>query len=255
MKKLSMMFVASLLIFFIPFSVNAEQKTFDDLFEEWEMNGYPANVGHVYEEKGEIVIGLVNPTEADKKAIRSQISDSEKVKFETATYSYNELLSISDDIWDEMDAQKTEEIYMTAIGWEEDKNGKPIKSTDGSKEFRVFVGVADDVLEKYEKKYAELYGEKVIVEVGEPGEEEIATDDDNNNLMVYLFLFIIFLVGLFFIYRERKNVVVSKQTVDGELITDKRLLSRKETISAIKESAITPSENVYRSIKKKITDK
>ena len=73
--------VTCLLILSLPLTVygSAEdgEMAFEELYNDWEMNGYPDYVGHVIYDSDEdqYVIGLVDPSEAEIDELESKLGD------------------------------------------------------------------------------------------------------------------------------------------------------------------------------------
>lgn len=275
MKKWSMLFIALLLTFSTSLPSFAEDSNegsitdeerratneltegmtntdemMEELLTEWDTNGYPDNVGYVYydNDSGKYIIGLVNADESSKNEIKSMLPASENLIFETATYSYNDLLKVQDKIEKEMDAQtdETRDIHSVAIG-ELGENGK---------EPRVIVGVDKSSFDDYTKKFETLYGDMVYVEVGGPGVEESTTEQDINRMWLYTtFIAMLGVVMFGALLIKRNRLVLAKQTVNGGLVAESRPLRRSEVISAVKESVVEPSDHVYKAILKEIKDR
>lgn len=264
-----MIFIAMLLIFSVPLlsfaedlnegSITDEEQSatnestkgmtnihemIEELVTEWETTGYPDNVGYLYYDNdfGKYVIGLVDADESHKNEIKSKVSESESLIFETATYSFNDLLNIQDKIVNEMAAQsdETKNIHSVVIGGLGEINGK---------EPRVIVGVDKSSLDDYTKKFEALYGGMVYVEGEDPGVEETTTVHDVNHMWLYTVFIAILcfaILGVFLINRNR--FVMVKQTASGELTAESRPLRRNEVVLAIKKSGIEPGDDVYKSI-------
>lgn len=271
MKKISMIFIAMLLIFSVPLLSFAESITdegrdvtkeltegmenihemIEELVIEWETNGYPDNFGYLYydEHSEKYVIGLVNTDDSYKNEIKSKVSESENLIFETATYSFNILRSTQDKIVKEMASQSddTRDIHSVVIGGLGEVNGK---------DPRVIVEVDKTSLDDYTEKFEALYSDMVYVEAGNPGREETTTLHDENHIFLYTtFIAVLFvgMMGVFFVYRNR--FMTAKQTASGELITESRPFRRNEVISAVKKSGVEPSHDVYKSIIRKVKNK
>lgn len=259
MRKYIIVAFALLLILLTPFTSIAHaseegKMSFQDMYNDWEMNGYPDYVGHViYDDTvDKYEIGLVNATEADKNEILSKIGNNDGVVLGTARYSYNELLKFQNQIID--DTNGVEGIYGLAVGWTS-VDGEVIGFGESGKEFRIILTVDENLYGEYVKKLQEDYGDMVHVETGEMAVE--LGDDSGltqSNTALYLTIFAVFslaILGVFFINR---GAVLVKQSASGDNITESRPLGREEVISAVKESGIKPKDSVYRSILDKIKE-
>lgn len=240
----------------------------EEVLLEWEMNGYPDNVGSVYydSDSEKHVISLVNDDEEHRNEIRALLSDPDFQDFETATYSYNELLAVQHEIEKEMMAQTEDTINISSagLGWTT-IDGELVGFGPSGKEFRVVVGVPESSFAEYSEKYETLYGDMVYVEIGSagigvPSEDasdgtEIMMTQDNNNIWLYTGIFTMLCIGLIAtVIIKRNGFIFVKQTTNGELETNSKSLHRNEVVSAVKESKIEPRDNVYHAIKKKIAD-
>jgi len=146
----------------------------------------------------------------------------------------------------------------------------------------VLVEIADGYEKEYAKKYIEQYGAFVGVtndiaatnnaEAGFGGLEiagnakngleiggniknglEIDGNTKNGfNLWVLIFGGVLILGIAAILFTNRTRFVPAMQTTNGNVVTGNPPVSRKQTIAAIRNSAITPSDNVYNSIMEKI---
>src|SRR5690625_3630728 len=91
-----------------------EREAVEQLMSEWEGNGYPDNVGHVMmDNDGKIIIGLVDNSESAQADIKAMVDEPDLLNFESAKYSYNDLLATNDEIVEIMTEQSgdSQEIY------------------------------------------------------------------------------------------------------------------------------------------------
>ena len=134
---------------------------FDNAFKQWEISGYPDDIGGVYYDSdlGKMGILIVNPEQGRIDELRAMFSDG--VVLTPSTFSYNELRLAQEEI-DAIMAPGSG-IYSTGVGW---------TSTDGivhgfgesGKEFRLVVGVDESVFDHYSEGFAALYGDRVVIE-------------------------------------------------------------------------------------------
>lgn len=241
----------------------------EGLLSEWEMNGYPDNVGSVYYDSNseKYVISLVNNDEAHRDEIRALLSDPDFQDFETATYSYNDLLAVQHKIEKDMMEQTdvAQNISWVGVGWAT-IDGEVVGFGASGKEFRVVVGVPESSFTEYSEKYETLYGDMVYTEIGNAGigiPSEDASDgvetmikQDDNNIWLYTAVFTMLCIGLLAtVFIKRNGFVSVKQTTNGEIETNSNSLRRNEVVSAVKESTIEPGDNVYHAIKQEIEKK
>lgn len=176
MKKQWIAWILALCVLLCAMPALATEDGYDlnALLLDWEQNGYPDDVCGTYydEEMGCIVISLLADDLTRQAEIRAQISDAEKIGFDTATYSFNAMLAAMHEIL----ARDSADIYTTGIGWTS-SGGNVHGFGESGKEFRVIVTVSEEHLAQYTALYENLYQGMVVVEAGEP-----VVPTDNNQL-------------------------------------------------------------------------
>lgn len=262
MKKLIIASLAILLVLLLPMSVFSQdldgREVIQELFNDWEINGYPDNIGHVaYDnDAGKHVIGIVDINEEAENEIKAKLSNTDNIVFENASYSYNDLLRIQNEI--SSDSQGVKGIYSMGLGWttiDDQVRG----FGDSGHEFRVVVSLDETIYDEYTAKFQSEYGDMVYTEVGIGPAllDDLGVAEENqtakSNMSLYLTLlamltFIIF--GGILINRYRYTAV--KESADGHDVTESKPLGRNEVISAVKESGLKPRDDVYKKIKNKI---
>ena len=119
MRKIVCMIAIAAMIL-VPALSLAQTMTAKVLAAQWEMKGYPNDVGSVYvdSETEKLVFTLTDNTEARQQELLALVSDPDQVDFGDATYSYNELFLVQEEIANEMAAQGMRgPIYGVGIGW------------------------------------------------------------------------------------------------------------------------------------------
>lgn len=261
MKKFIIVSLAFLLILFTPFASFAQNSddllTIMELYGEWETNGYPDNIGHVvYDDiSDKYVVGLVDSNEAAIKEIEARLSSSEDVIFEKATYSYNQMLKVQNEITEQMQGQ---EIFGIGLGWTT-IDGEVRGFGESGHEMRIVLTTSEDSYDNYVEMYQSEYGDMVYVEVGSPAvvdtmdiyDDSLVEDSTNSYLPLIVVLGIITFAVVFI---GRNKFVLVKQAANGDNVVESTSVGRKEVISAVKESGIKPRDNVYKAILKKIKE-
>ncbi len=163
--------------------VNSDaDKAMEQLMSEWEGNGYPDNVGHVMmDNDGEIIIGLVDNSESAQADIKEMIDEPDQLNFESARYSYNDLLATHEEIAKMMNEQvdDSRDIYGVGTGLAT-IDGEVTGFGDSGHEFRVVVSVAEDAYDKYVETFNETYGDRVYVEsTSEPPTDDVESFEDD----------------------------------------------------------------------------
>ena len=136
----------------------------EEIFAQWEKTGYPDDIGGVYYDSGSGRMGvlLVNMMQERVDELRATLIDD--VIFTPSTYSYNELRLVQDEIGTIMSADSG--IYSTGVGWT-GTGGRVHGFGESGMEFRLVVGVDRSVFHHYSEGFAALYGDRVVVEIGE----------------------------------------------------------------------------------------
>lgn len=259
MRKLMIFMVTCLLILSLPLTVygSAEdgEMAFEELYNDWEMNGYPDYVGHVIYDSDEdqYVIGLVDPSEAEIDELESKLGDSPNLVLGEASYSYNELLSLQEKIWQEIG--DIEGIYGMGIGWT-NIDGEVTGFGESGHEMRLVVSVDESVYDEISERLASEYGDMVYTELGAPPTlDTLETEDASSNESIYLTIItVLFLAMLGMYFIRRKTFIAVKESADGSQVIESKSLSRNDVISALKESGFKPRDDLYEDIEKKIKE-
>ena len=82
----------------------------------------------------------------------------------------------------------------------------------------------------------------------------VANSAANNTAWLWTAICAVLLGALLVLLKYRSRMVPVMQTNSGNIVAAKTPLSRKQAITIIKNSALTPSDDVYDSIKKRIDD-
>jgi len=90
---------------------------------------------------------------------------------------------------------------------------------------------------------------------GENVNDILPIDDNKSNqfnmwILTFGGLFIFAIAAILFVNRTR--FIPAMQTANGNVVTGNAPISRKQTISAIKNSTVTPSDNVFNSIMERV---
>src|SRR5690625_5232434 len=164
-------------------NVNSDaDKAMEQLMYEWEENGYHDNIGHVMmNSDGKLIIGLVDNSESAQADIKEMVNEADQLNFESAEYSYNDLLATHDEIAKTMNEQEDDsrDIYGVGTGLAT-IDGEVTGFGDNGHEFRVVVTVAEDAYDKYVESFTEAYGDRVYVEAtSEPPTDDVENLEDD----------------------------------------------------------------------------
>jgi len=226
----------------------------------WAMNGYPDNISFAYEAGGEMLddvtsvayweIGIVNADEASKQEIIDLLSPNCRITFRDCKWSYSQRETAFNEIY----ASRGDIVL----------NVQMILNSE-----EVLVEIADGYEKEYARKYIEQYGAFVGVtnDIGaandaraglgleKGGDSGLETGNNKNNAFGgWLWpVCVIFLIGVVTaLYVNRTRLIPAAQTNNGNIVTGNAPISRKQIIAAVKRSALTPSDDVFRAIKEKI---
>jgi hypothetical protein len=220
------------------------------LFQYWEENGYPDYVGGVI--NGNTIL-LVNDDGSMEEAIRISLVENSGVSFGSALYSYNTLTAINNEIVANY-LGKDENVKTVSVGWDY-QNGVLSGFGESGNEFRVIISVDEAVATEYANRFYSQYGDKVVVKAG----GGIVLDDflspiqsAKNTWQLPLFISMIALACVSILFFNRTRLIPAMQTANGNIVTGNAPMSKKQTVAAIKNSAITPSDDVFNSIMEKI---
>ena len=226
--------------------------TIEAPYEYWEQNGYPANVSFVFQvgdeplEDGTSItyweIGIVNADESSKREILDMLSPNCRITFNKYTYSHNQ----SEAVRNEILAMNDEKIIDAIVK----------KNTDG-----IFVIVKEDSVDYYREILIARFGD--IISIG--GDESTpVTAALNGNILnadapllaSHNWIFpaiLILLCGIAaMLYITRARFIPAMHTNSGNIVTGNAPIGRKHTVAAIRNSALTPSDDVFKSIMERI---
>jgi len=226
--------------------------TIDAPDKYWEMNGYPDNISFAFEAGGEMLedgtsvayweIGIINADEASKQEILDLLSPDCLVTFRDCRYSYNQRKAAYNEIY----ASRNDIV-------------RDVLMVRNSQD--VLVEIADGYEKEYARKFIEKYGAFISVTNDISAANDALTGEgfdmggntkNGFNLWVLTFGGVLILGMAAILFSNRIRFVPAMQTANGNVVTGNPTVSRKQTITAIKNSAITPSDNVYTSIMEKI---
>jgi len=205
----------------------------------------PDDVGGVYFDNTNgvfCILVLNSPTpEREEQLItwaqeRYELCDGDtSIAFIPCKYSHNELMQIFYEICLRM---VDEDAMIWIVGIMDSEN-------------RVNITVDKQKFDYYSAEFAELYRDKVFVEIGSPIVPAIRVS--NNSYILWIGL--ILATGLsgiiaFMIWR-RGNPTFALQTAHGNIATSCHV-SRKQAFAAVKDSESTPSSALFASIMQKI---
>ena len=229
--------------------------TIDAPDKYWAVNGYPDNISFAFEAGGEMLddgtsvayweIGIVNADEACKQEIIDLVSPNCRITFRDCTFSYkqrkaafNEIYASCNDIVRDVQMILNSEVILVEIA-------------DG-----------------YEKEYARKYVEQYCWFVGVTNDINAAVNnavegggfdkgiDKNNPFGIWFFpMCLIFLIGIAtVVFFNRTRLIPAMQTANGNVFTGNAPVSTKQTLAAIKNSALTPSDDVFKAIMEKVNN-
>ena len=177
------------------------------LFADWELNGYPGDVGGVYSYDGDathLCILLLDRTPEREEEIRALLEDAETLKFGDATRSYAEVLAVRDMV----EAEYLDDEGVAGIG---------VTVNNAKTDFVVSVDVTADRYEDINAAISGKYGDTVEVVCSEAATPETDANENAGQaeadskarrdyiiyMVIYLVLFVLFCVFLFLRRKKR----------------------------------------------------
>lgn len=231
----------------------------------WAEDGYPDDISFAYEAGGEVLqdgtvlsywqIGIVDADDHRKQEIVNMLSSHIRVTFIDCEYSYIERAAAYNEIMSSQDENILDAIML--------RNSE-----------EVIVRISEGHLEQYAARFNQQYGSFVIAtdslgaakeaavndgfvagldHLGAAKETEVIGSTDKETSLSIWAVVATFLAGaLAILIYYRNHLFPALQTTIGEVVTPSSPSSRKETIAAIKQSEIAPSDEVFDSILLKI---
>lgn len=186
----------------------AQYKDANWLFADWELNGYPDDVGGVYSYDGDathLCVLLMDRTQEREEEIRASLEDSETLRFGDATHSYADVLKTRDEI--EAAYAGNGHSGVVGIG---------VTVNEAKTDFVVSVDVTADRYDETAARLSEEYGEIIEVicsETAEPaantsGGDEQSQDGSgtNRDMIIYMVVYLgLFLIVCVFLFMRRKK--------------------------------------------------
>jgi len=155
MKKLAAILLVIILVMsMIPAALAAQYEDANWLYADWELNGYPDDVGGVYSYDGDpthLCILLVGDDGTREEEIRSSLNNSEHVRFSSAERPFKEFIALRDEV-SAAYQNESHGVTVCKIVWNE-KAGT----------FSVSVEINEEKLAETAKLLGEKYGDAVIV--------------------------------------------------------------------------------------------
>jgi hypothetical protein len=207
----------------------------------WETSGYPENVSFAYELDSVWHIGIINADDASIQELVDLLSPNIQVMFiEGQQHSFNQRKAVVDEI----NASRDRIIRRAAMN---------------PKSEVIFIEVAEGYQAEYSMKLSEQYGmsfiavDDVNAAIGAVpgGLVGIGVNPFDYWLLPILFILIGIATVVFF---NRNRLIPAMQTANGNVVTGNAPASTKQTVAAIKNSALTPSDDVFKNIMEKVTN-
>jgi hypothetical protein len=236
----------------------AGRGTVDAPDKYWAANGYPDNISFAYEAGGERLesgalisyweIGVVNADEAAKQEILGLLSPDCLVTFRDCTFSYKQREAAFNEIY----ASRDDVVRDVGMALNSEA---------------VFADIAEGYEKEYAKKYIEEYGAFVVVTNSVHADDNALTGQgfdkgldigggksSDNALAIWLRpVCLILLCGMAaIVFFNRTRLIPAFQTSGGNAAAGSAPVSIKQAVSAVKNSAVTPPDNVFASIMEKI---
>jgi hypothetical protein len=256
----------------------AGKGTIDDIAAYWTKNGWPDNISFACHVGGETLpynpdadnlpnaetviawweIGIINANEAARQEILALMSPECRVTFRDCTWSYkqreaafNEITASRDDIVRDAMMSLNTEVVVVEIGdgYEKEYAKKFID------QYGAFVVVTNDAAAANDAAPAE----GMVPELGgvlEMGGELDKGGAANNPFGAWFWVIcLVFLTGIAMLaYFNRARLVPALQTANGSVVTGGVRISRRQTEAAVKDSALSPPGDAFKSIMERVDD-
>jgi len=239
---------------------NFDYERFLTIEQQWQESGYPDDIGGSYVDYDAEKMGVfvVNPTPERIEELLLLLGDETIIT--SCAYSHNELMRVHEEI-SGLATTPDSKIYTVGLGWI-NMDGVFHGFGESGKESRVVVGVDESEYDRYTALFAEQYGDMVVVETTVGGivpyndayiGSLAETAGGKNRYWALPIILIVGLLGTFvIIQRQRTQRMSAMQTTIGDVVTVSAAATRKETIAAIKNSAVTPSDKAYNTIMERV---
>lgn len=226
-----------------------------ELTNYWERVGYPDYIGGVYykDDMQTFVIVFANATQEEKDELLASLI-YKNIETTEGKYSRNRLWEIQDEISSLMESD---------IGNFQSSKVDDINNC-------IIVAVKKEGLQKYTEYFESTYGDAVIVKeatgiimltildakdiAGIGAIDGIAPTVKNTDIYYYLFVVMLTAILLVTVTRLRRMRTAAYSTADGRVVAHSSPISQKEIIRQIENSALTPNDEVFTSIKQKISN-
>lgn len=226
-----------ILCYFTLYGAAEDMPTAQELVAQWAETRYPDDVGNIYTDKGKLVIGLVDGSEARQEELRAMVSDPGSLAFDEAAYPYNDLLAVKEEISRELSSD--EGLYSVGVGW---TSAEGTGFGSSGKDSRVVVSAEAGKLAYYQTLYKERYGGMVVVVEGNPLVTAIGVVPWYEQGWAALLLLLA--AGGTLLLLARLRVVRARRRADGGTDAPHGPISRRAAEQAVRESAASPPEQV-----------
>jgi len=219
--------------------------------EYWEANGYPDNISFAFEGGSENIdgtnivfwiIGIVNADDKSKQEIIDLLSVNSRITFENCTYSYNQ----------------REAAYNAILAMKDDKILDVI-FLRGSEKIQIIVAT-DNVVIYSESLSAQFGGMIWVTDESGVGYNDFLPNGttgagkNSPDFLVWSIGVILILGMAAILIANRTRLIPALQTTNWNVVTENAPISTKQTIAAIKNSALTPSDDVFKNIMEKVNN-
>ena len=263
----------------------ADEPIWIDMFEQWEREGYPDDIGGRFFDSytGSVGILVVDPTPQRIAELREMFGSD--VIITPSKYSHNELRRVHSEISEMMFSNPDSGIYGVGIGWTR-TDGVVHGFGESGKEFRVVVQVDESAFDHYSIGFMNRYSDRVFIEAVSPesfrlfsvddSEDGTAVTIDNNIVPIEItgvfsgntgiggnifgagsvrlwFIISIALFGIILLFVWlRLRPTPAKQTANSGIVAGKTAFTKKQVVAAVKSSDSVPSDELFKTILQRI---
>ena len=214
-----------------------------ELYNDWEVNGYPGYVSGVYSTNGgwEMTILLVEGYDDKADEVLAMVEDTAGLTIATGgKYSRNALLAVQAEIVEAYMQNGNGDVVGCGTGWHT-VNGEVTGFGESGKESRVVVDVKSSKAQEYADLFAEKYGDMVVVESSNGAAVTDTAAEESGSagwsgLWIAVTVLAVCLLGSGVMFARRRALA----TAAGPVVTAGSFPSRRAVAKAVAQAQFTP---------------
>ena len=248
-------------------SSDIEVKTINDLFQYWEINGYPDYVCGVWSTDGSeqnLTVGILKTDEGEngKSEILEKIENDEAVTFEYQKYSKNYLFEVQNYLFGYYKTVQdgVEEVVPSSY-IDETKNVYVVEILEGAENDERVTALLSNLKTQFGKAVKEEYGAKLIntmVETGEMTDGALTTgtsgqvEDPGEAIPLISGGIVLIVFAIIYLMVNKKKGGMQMQTTANTVIPVYSFNTKKEIKAMIKNADVIVPNGLDEKINEKI---